>query len=504
MFVAAALHLVIIGCFGATWDEPLHRAWGQQFGQVFRSLDLRLLERLPGDGLYYGPLYHWLNYSLARILNIGLGVPFVASNHVMNILTFALGCSGVYLMARRILSARGAVIAVALFALFPPLVAHAQSNPKDVPLMTALVFTWLASARAMEAGTVRSAVVAGVAFGCALAIKLSAVLVLPALFVGLAVRLTADGLTWTRVGEAAILASAFFGSSVTCVYLFWPTLWFDPALLSEALRFFADAFWPHRVLYLGVEYGARELPWHYTVFHLVAATPIPTLALVTAGLGVAACRIRRSAGLVEHSLLLSWLFLPLVATSTLDVVRYDGFRQYLFVLPALTILGAMGFEGITAAITTWWRGWTSALVAAVVFAWIAVDIAQVFPYAGSYLNPAVRALGPHLERQVELEYWGATYKEGVQWLNEHARPGAVVCVPIAGHLMTWYEVRPDLRPGCGGQQDYVMYFTRYAFLDDRFAFDGVDPVFAIERYASRLLVIYDLAPLKSSSHSSRR
>ena len=54
------------------------------------------------------------------------------------------------------------------------------------------------------------------------------------------------------------------------------------------------------------------------------------------------------------------------------------------------------------------------------------------------------AIGPHIEKKFDFEYWGASYRQGMDWLNQNAEPDSSFCVPIANHLLAYYPVRSDL------------------------------------------------------------
>jgi len=179
-------------------------------------------------------------------------------------------------------------------------------------------------------------------------------------------------------------------------------------------------------------------------------------------------------------------------------IRYDGVRHFLIVIPPLMAIAAFGFSGILEKIKKirfseklYW------IVVAFVFLWLAVEFVIIYPFGGSYYNEIVRlSLGPRLENKFDFEYWGASYRQGIDWLNRNAAADSNFCVPIASHLIQYYPVRADLSFDCSANTEYLIFITRWAFapkdLDETFHFQDKEPVFRISRYKSDLLYIYKL------------
>lgn len=330
---------------------------------------------------------------------------------------------------------------------------------------------------------------AGAVFGAALTVKLTA------LFAGGAIALAHGAQLWrerfaahgSANGEARRVG-AFVAAALAAIYVLWPTAWADPLLVPRSVVVFLTAkFFSGTMLYFGTRYGGAELPWHYTPVSLVMVTPVATPLALGVGIVVLAHRLR-SEVTVAPVLLLAWLVLPLAVSLMPGLVRYDGMRQFFFVVPALAIIAGIGLDAALRRAAR--RGVPEGAVLAGIAAWLAVEVATVHPFEGSYVNEAVRVAIPRdLERSLILEGWGATYLQGVAWLGKNAELGAQVCVPIASSLPAWSSPRPDLRFGCGPEARYLMFVTGY---DKRADYDDREPVFRIRRYDSDLLRIYRL------------
>jgi hypothetical protein len=99
---------------------------------------------------------------------------------------------------------------------------------------------------------------------------------------------------------------------------------------------------------------------------------------------------------------------------------------------------------------------------------------------------------------VEVEYWGHTFKEGAEWLNENAELDAVVYVPFGDHVADHYLARePESQVTAAQFVDpakprYLMFITRRALYKRimQHAEARWEPVFEIRRQNSTLLRIY--------------
>ncbi len=485
--------------YGATWDEPLHRNWAKQFLLYWQTHDQQYLEQMPGKGMYYGPAYFVANFALAQFASHTLGVPFTPSNHLLNVIVTSFAAGLFFAFVRSALGKRVAWFATGFAVLYPHLIAHAQYNPKDIPVLVASLCMFAALHRAIQTRAKRWVIATGLLLGISLAAKLSAIALLPILFVVavvvIAQSVRAAPARWAEVirrdGILLLLCMLF---AAVGLFVAWPTLWFQPLLLKDSLHVFLfESFWPGRVLYFGVEYGGADLPWHYMPMQFFLATPLLTLGCFLVGSALAVRRCLFSKRWQIYLIVLAWFFVPLLLTLKPGLVRYDGIRQLLFCVPALALLAGIGLDRLLAFATSKvsWRP-LAIVLAAALFGWIGTEVIHVFPFEGSYVNESVRlAIPKNIDDVFEIENWGASYRQAHDWIAEHVRPGEIVCVPIGDYLVTWYVWPQGIRFGCVPEAKYVMFFTRYS-KSYRERFEKLEPVFSIERYNSPLLLIYDV------------
>lgn len=434
--------------FSHTWDEPEHLAAGLSLLDRFRYqydiqhpplgrlamavgpylLGARSLGTPPPDGRPEGVaiLYgegHYHEFLIAARAGM---LPFL---WLLLLTTYAF--------ARRVVNGRAqALLAVAVLAATPPILAHAGLATLDAAAVATTLLAIYAAMRWLEAPTVRSASLFGLANGVAIATKLSAI---P--FVGLAL-VTLSAIQWlcARIkGATPALGMgrwlAQFGL-LTLVSIVVVTLtyggrfeyWTDSThRFNQALYYlFGLSGWPHdlayafaahvplpeawRLLLGGVEalqvhndnghlsylFGRTTLNgwWYFYLVALAVKTPLPLLGLGLVGLVRAA-----SAGVARAD---PWRIAPLalfvvllVFVSAISRINI-GVRHVLVLYPLLAIgaayaLGELVAYGSRAALAGGrLRQRLACWLALVLLGWLAVGLALSYPDYLAYFNETVR------------------------------------------------------------------------------------------------------------------
>ncbi len=486
--------LWVISQYGVTWDEPLHRNWGKLFVYYWKTGNRQALELMPGNGVNYGPLFFTLNYLLSEWVYSHEWMRFVAANHLLTLITASCAVGLVFVLGRMIGGTRTGLIAAVALALFPQFLAHAQYNPKDIPLMTTVVLTSTVFYAGLRKGCSSLLLLSAFLMGMSIAAKVNALLMAPVYGCVYLLWLTADQASRPLRSVAQQLRLLLGAVFLLCVgtLLFWPSAWGDPLLIVRAVSFFVGhVFWSGKVLYFGTEYGGAALPWHYIPFEFFGAAPAVFLGGFIIGACVAVRSIFGKVLPIGHIFLILWITFPIAYSVLPGVVRYDGIRQFFFVLPAACVLVAVGIGWVFDALQRRFQfAWLIPIISLCLVVDLVHEIAILHPLEGSYRNEVIRVIYPsHMDRVLQIEYWGATYKQGMEWLIEHADPNPIICVPTAGVLVDWYPWRSDFTFDCSKDSQYVMFFTRYSEAGE-FAELEMNPVFAIDRMGARLLSIY--------------
>ncbi|WP_245886620.1 ArnT family glycosyltransferase [Umezawaea tangerina] len=321
----------------------------------------------------------------------------------MIVLTLLFGLV-VLAFARDLFGPTGGLVALALYAFSPDVIAHGSLATFDVPtagfLLTSVWSLWRARGR-----PVPYLVLAGLALGAALATKMSALAAVPVLLalVVLSVRHTGDPDS-TRSRGLLRLGGAVVAVVLVAVAVVWisylvvdPRLrWEAPGDLPAAQGLRAVVTWlpfpqPYRdgmLVQFGFEdrvwggflFGRHYLGslWYYLPAALLVKTPLGAMALWTAG-AVALVAVRRLRPVAPYLLAPTAVLLVAAMSGNRDL----GARYAIFVPVFLAVAAA----GVAAGVVGTRRRWARVVVAALVV-FTAVSSLRTFPYYLPYSNEA--------------------------------------------------------------------------------------------------------------------
>jgi hypothetical protein len=506
-----SVSVLTIGSYGLTWDEGETSA-----ASLF---NVRLVKAvLTGHAPESWAFHEWPGYYFIIDLIRGAFV-WLASHtlrlmdqvlafHLVNIVMAALSVFVFYLLARNVSgTTRVAGLSTMALVTLPQFVAHSQNNPKDLPGVFVYVLAIYTFTRLETANRRRDVLYAGLALGLALTTTVSAILLVPIL--AFWKMWSRSRPAWTSFGLILVI-----GAVTACVC--WPWLWRDPigrmswAVTQTAARFHITDL---PVLYLGTIYQAWELPWHYSLVSMLAVTPVLYLLFAMAAFVPDRSRLEGAEPGPRRAVILGllWLAIPIAAEMRAPM-HYDGARHLLMTAPALCLLAGTGLDSML----RWFgrRPVAAMACAAAVFAYAGTELIRLHPYHNAYLNEIVRTwVTGHPEDTFEIEYWGQSHKEGAQWLNAHAEPGADIYVGLdtatANHYLarTSRELDEKTLPDFEDQTRaaYFMVMTRKAMYSPAIEHivNTYEPVFVVRRHTGTLLKVFFNRRLLGTADASR-
>ena len=285
-------------------------------------------------------------------------------------------------------------------------------------------------------------------------------------------------------GKQAIPALVIYSViAIITMYLTWPYLWPDPiGNFWGSFKAMSAYPWTGLVLYNGIQYTSAALPYSYLLMLFGIQLTEPVWVLSIAGLVVAVIGWREKRTLIELTIL--WFIIPFIGFIILHSALYDNFRQIFFILPPVFWMAGVAFEKIKNT------KWQITLVTLCLIPGI-LGIIRLHPYEYIYYNSFIGGVDG-AQGRFELDYWGTSYREAAEYVNEIAPANSVIWVEGPSHLFELYA-REDLKIYSSNEAeradhyDYVVATTRYNF--DRTSYPDAKIIYKIARGAAILTVI---------------
>lgn len=494
-------YLFNLSKFGLTWDEPVQHHLGRaNLDYLLNKTENIDLER--GDLIFYGPGFEILNQITGQSLRNSLGLEYSDAFHLLPLILVFLGIFFLYKLIRELFNNDNlAIISSVILLLSPRFMAHAFFNSKDAPLAALCIIIFYFWVVGLNHNRWKMIMFGWLIWGFALSLRVDAVLIPVIFFLAYLLQFSYD----FKLKKPKFLLDfklfAFTAPSfLITLFAFWPILWTKPQTLWLSVEYFLNHSWPGDVLYFGQIFTGNTVPWHYGVFYVFLTLPVIALAFSLFGMIISFWKIIKFKQIFQNSLLFFWLIIPIAISFKSGVIKYDGVRHFLISLPALIVFAGIGMLSIVNIIHKHWPNYSKNITSGFIILALGSLLYQnylIFPYGDSYYNEIVqKTYNQHLEKSFEIEYWGATLREGVKWLNAHANQKSTVCVPFAEHLIEAYPLRQDLTFTCGKETNYLMFFTRVTYiphdLNGTFKYEQLEPVFTINRLNSDLLYVYEL------------
>ncbi len=428
-FVLALFLLVgiaVLDDYGVAWDDPTQRNIAKLNADYISGKDDNL--QLRQKDKHYGIAFELPLLWIERALGLEDTRNIYLSRHLLIHLFFLLGAACCYLLALRLFNNRIlALAAMLLFLLHPRLYAHSFLNSKDIPFFSMFMITLLLIHRAFVRDTVRAFLLCGAAVAVLINLRVMGVMLWIAVIImrGLDVWYAEGRQERIRVLKTL---GGFILSSVLTLYAVWPYLWKDPfGRLVEA--FTIASHYPNKVteLFKGEFFSGFDLPWEYLPTWFLITTPWVALLLGLIGIVAVGYRglarpsnVLRNTPLRFQWLLLACFILPVLAVMLLGSTLHDGWRHMYFIYAPFCLLAAYGLHQLVSpSRKKYWRVGVYALTG-IGLVGVVIEMVQIHPYQNVYFNALVDRHTPeYLRTQYEMDYWGTSYREGLEYLLEH-------------------------------------------------------------------------------------
>ncbi len=472
--------LYTIDDFGITWDEPVHFASGDLY--LDRLLDpvqsLTFSESdFQGSMQYYGPVFDIWGAFNHRLFSEKLGL-LAEDNarHLHLLLAGVLTVFFTYLLVQRALSTRIAVFSVLFLIAFPRFLGHSFNNPKDIPLACISVISIYLYYLRLTTGRKRFSLLLIVAGGIGFATRIQYVIIPVMLLSYTIIYVCIKYLKAKHILRELISLWDLFAAilmSIPMGIVFWPYFWSDTLMkLQKMTEFYLYHQSQARLLirYWGEDYTPGiDMPWHYAPVMLAITTPLITLGFFLIGslriiFSWIRDRVEEKETVLFYLLLIFWIVIGIVPFILPGQRVYGGIRHFLFIVPALCIVAAIGMDFAVRCIEVKIRRWSYAVIISL-FTVLFISVLSYHPYYTVYYNGLVG--GPRgAFNRFSLENWGNSYKAACRFINENAPPNSTVLAMVIPDIPRFY-LRPDIKVlgpesanVSGVSYDYSIYIIR--------------------------------------------
>ena len=318
-----------------------------------------------------------------------------------------------------------------------------------------------------------------VATGCALAIRINSILLIPLLilFAYLYWRKTAiHTMFFLIVGTPLVL--------VIVSPLFWHN---TVERLLEFILFFVS----HKqtaVYYFGTIYvpGGAPVPWDYPWIMTAITIPVMTLVFIIVGIAASFHRIKEG----TTTLVLACALFPLLVSSFPGTPKYDGIRLFMPAFPFLALIGGLGLSWTVQGITSLYPKRIKPLatiLASVMLLLVLINglvaIRGIRPYYLSYYNYLIGGVNGAFNAGMEVTYWGEAVNEDViDELNSALPQNASLKVlalhdKVFAYLQDWLILRQDIKIDGAPPYDYHLLLVRKSFFmrPERYLYENWRP-----------------------------
>lgn len=409
--------------YGITWDEEVQNMYGNMLLALYTS-GFQDRSALSFMNLYfYGGFFD----LCTAIVNQFTPFDIYGTRHLLGGLMGVVGYIGVWRLTKLLAGEWAALAALAILATTPLLYGHTFVNPKDAPFAWLTVWVLYYGCRAlMEAPRPRRSTILGfgIALGLALGTRILAIAWILA-FLGT----VGVGVIATHMGTPRIWVRTYLQHvkpllwamplAVALMAIFWPWSVTAPFNLGIAIKEFSHFPWTSQVLWDGKMVMSNNLPPEYLPLLLLIQLPelillglIPAAGFALAVLGQSHIKTFTQKKSLAYLFTATTTLGPIFACVILHPTLYNGMRHFLFVVPLLGILAAIGLVHGLHWVAL--RHRAVAMVGTALLgigvarqAWIAADL---HPNQYVYYNALIGDLAG-ADGKFELDYWGSSLAE---------------------------------------------------------------------------------------------
>ncbi len=430
LLAVAAVSLLTFKDYGLGWDDFTHSQYGNLLLKYYSSdfTNQRVFSFV--NLYYYGGGFDMIAAGIAKLLPVDVF-------NVRRLLGAAFGLAGlaiVWRTGRRLSGPWGGLAAMVLLAICPLYYGHMFMNAKDAPFAVAMAALLYCLVRALDeypSPTPRTVAWFGLSLGLAIGTRVLGVFASTYCFAAAAFLLASESRSLgfksaaLRLARFTVLLAIGLPFAYFVLGVVWPWAVVEPLNPIRALEYYSH-FWevPWREMFDGRPVLVPDMPRTYVP--VLFGIQMPELFLACVVGGIAGAVVQAFYGTepankrARFILLVAAATVPVLITVAMRPVMYNGIRHFVFVTPAMALLGGAALVWLfrlLANVPLVARGAAAALVL-VGFGLPMKEFASLHPYQYTYYNHLVGGVRG-ADSQFMLDYWGLAFKQAAGQLDEY-------------------------------------------------------------------------------------
>ena len=492
--------------YGMAWDEPAQRGPGVlSYNYIFYG-SKELFTKASDN---HGAGFELLLVFIEKGLKITDPKAIYEMRHIVTHVFFLISVLCGYVLILKLFKNKYlAILGFIMLAFSPRIYAHSFFNSKDLPFLAMFIVTLMLCQMAFEKNKAALFLALGLACGYATSIRIMGSM----LFCFIIGFLLIDLFGQIKKKEKPIktITNILLFSVGFCflLYLSWPYIWKSPVhTFVESFGKMSHFAWDGALLFNGtMMYSSHPLPWTYFPTWFLISNPPLWLLAGFGGLGLVCYNLFKKPLIFfqntrERNFLLyiGCFIVPIFAVIILHSVIYDDWRHLYFVYPSFVLMGIYGVDRLLQYNK---KMITQAVYAVCILQAGAIGLFMVknHPFNQVYFNALVSHDDESLRKNYDLEYWGCSFKQAVDYIttNDTAKVIKVCCIhrqPLDNNILMLPKDQRDRIVFIDVAQQADYFITNFRLHPEDFPSNNIE--YEIQVLKSTIMRVYNMHPKKT-------
>jgi len=436
-FISLIICLATYKNRGIAWDEPTQRdSIGYvAYNYVFNN-DHALLTSGAKD---HGTGFEMPLIIIEKIFKLNDSRDIFLMRHLVSHIFFLISIFAGYLLIYNLFKKQSiACLGFLMLAFMPRIYAHSFINTKDIPFLSMNIISLAICYAAFAKQKKTYFFLLGVSCGYLTSIRIMGILLVLFIIFFLLLDIIYSILSKQKIKSILLNLGIFIITFCISIYSFWPILWISP------FKTFIDMFgslshfnWIGTVLFNGIFEPTLNLPKLYIPIWIGITVPVIWLFSGIGGIVITIIAfIKKPSNFLQNTtdrnflLYLLSFSVPVFAIIYLKSIVYDDWRHLYFIYPPFVLLALYSIDKLTKSRYRVCAYFFSALQLGL----ISFFMIRYYPFEMIYFNELTCKRGEYLRTHYELDYWGVSFKQGLDYLlaNDHSN-----LIKISGEYSTY-------------------------------------------------------------------